>query len=94
MANIVLQHTNRNRVTTPDIYVYDDNTVTETDGTPIPAAVVTLNTSGSIAVSLTGDGVQEIKAAPINANIRITRQPGWQGAVTPELSVVTCCRLL
>lgn len=75
---IVLQYTAK--ACGKDVYVHDDDTVTDVaTGNLYPNAIITYNEDGTISVDLEGRGIQEIQPSPIQATIRITRQPGWQG---------------
>jgi len=62
-----------------DIFVYDDDSVTEIDGTPLPDAIVKHNADGTISVDLDGNGIDDIQPWPVLATIRIRREEGWQG---------------
>jgi len=62
-----------------DIYVNDDDSVTEIDGTPLPDAVVRHNPDGSISVDLDDRGIDDIQPYPSSADIKVTREEGWQG---------------
>ena len=82
MAEIVLQHTNYNGSTIGNVFVWDDDTVTDADtGLPRPDAVVTHNDDGSISVDVSGNGMQDIDPYPELGRVRITREPGWQGVL-------------
>lgn len=75
MAEIVLQYTSP---TAGDIFLYDDDTVTLTDGTPQPQAVVK-HEDGIPSIDLFNNGIWLVNDYPVFIEIEVTREPGWQG---------------
>lgn len=85
MAN-VMQYTKK--TSGIDVLVKDDDTVTELNGTLLPNAVVTHNPDNTISVDLNGNGIEDIQPYPALAEVRITREPGWQGVLGWKMEIL------
>ena len=74
---VVLQYTNK-----PDLLgdnVVMDNGDVFTDGILNPNAVVSV-VDGITRVDVLGDGIINANSIPTLGDVRITREPGWQGS--------------
>lgn len=62
-----------------DNFIFENDTV-ETDGVPNASAVITTY-DGIKRVDLTGNGIIDVNPVPDLGTIKVTRVPGWQGAL-------------